>query len=80
VSLKGDTVSLDERFTAGYSPANRPTHEAGPDLTRRIWLRKRHAWRRPIHIVCPSHWLADCARCSTLMCPCIQEEDWAYYS
>jgi len=65
--LPGETASSDERFTAGYSPASRPAHEAGPDLNRRIWLRKRRAWRQPMHIVCPSHWLADCARRSTLM-------------
>ena len=35
-------------------------HEAGPALIRRTW-------RGPIHIVCPSRWLADCARRSTLM-------------
>lgn len=34
-------------------------HEVGPDLNRRTWLRKGRDWRRPIHIVCPSHWLAD---------------------
>jgi glycosyltransferase involved in cell wall biosynthesis len=65
--LPGETASRDERFAAGYSPASRPAHETGPDLNRRTWLRKRRAWRRPIHIVCPSHWLADCARRSTLM-------------
>ncbi len=65
--LPGETASSDERFAAGYSPASRLAHEAGPDLNRRTWLRKRGAWRRPIHIVCPSQWLADCARRSTLM-------------
>jgi glycosyltransferase involved in cell wall biosynthesis len=65
--LPGESASSDERFAAGYSPASRPAYEAGPDLNRRTWLRKRRAWRRPIHIVCPSHWLADCARRSTLM-------------
>ena len=62
-----ETASSDERFGDGYSPANRHAHEAGPDLYRRTWLRKRRAWRKPIHIVCPSQWLADCARCSILM-------------
>jgi glycosyltransferase involved in cell wall biosynthesis len=65
--LPGETASTDERFAAGYIPASRPAHESGPDLNRRTWLRKRRAWRRPFHIVCPSHWLADCARRSTLM-------------
>lgn len=63
----GETASSDERFALGYSPASRPAHEAGPDLNRRTWLRKRRAWCRPMQIVCPSTWLADCARRSTLM-------------
>jgi len=41
--LPGETASNDERFAAGYSPASRPVHEAGPDLNRRTWLRKRLA-------------------------------------
>ena len=65
--LPGETASNDERFAAVYSRASRPAHESGLDLNRRTWLRKRRAWRRPIHIVCPSHWLADCARRSSLM-------------
>lgn len=65
--LPGETGSSDERFATSYTPDSRPAHEAGPDLNRRTWLRKRRAWRQPIHIVCPSHWLADCARRSTLM-------------
>ncbi|WP_259730901.1 MULTISPECIES: glycosyltransferase [Synechococcales] len=63
----GETCSTDERFTLGYTPASRPTHETGPDLNRRTWLRKQRAWRRPIQIVCPSNWMADCARRSSLM-------------
>jgi glycosyltransferase involved in cell wall biosynthesis len=65
--LSGEPASNDERFAAGYSPASRPAHEAGPDINRRTWLRKRRAWRNPMHIVCPSHWLADCTRRSALM-------------
>jgi glycosyltransferase involved in cell wall biosynthesis len=65
--LPGETASSDERFAQGYSSTSRPSHEAGPDLNRRTWLRKRRAWRRPIHIVCLSQWMADCVRRSTLM-------------
>ena len=65
--LPCETASSDDRFAAGYSPASRPAHEAGPDLNRRTWLRKRRAWRQTINIVCPSHWLANCARRSILM-------------
>jgi glycosyltransferase involved in cell wall biosynthesis len=63
----GESASSDERFALGYSPASRPSHESGPDLNRHTWLRKRSAWHRPIHIVCPSTWMADCARRSALM-------------
>jgi len=63
----GEVTSSDRRFAAGYSAASRPSHEAGPDLNRRTWWRKHRAWRRPIQIVCPSTWLADCARRSALM-------------
>lgn len=63
----GEFASTDERFALCYSPSSRPSHEAGPDLNRLTWLRKRRAWRRPMQIVCPSTWLADCARRSSLM-------------
>lgn len=65
--LTGEYARMDERFAVGYSEASRPQHETGPDINRRTWLRKQRAWRRPIHIVCPSAWLADCARRSSLM-------------
>ena len=63
----GESASSDERFAAGYTPSSRPTHEAGSDLNRRTWLRKCFAWRRPIQIVCPGNWMADCASSSALM-------------
>ena len=59
--------ALDERFAEGYTASNRPAHESGPDLNRLTWQRKRQAWKRPIQIVCPSTWMADCARRSVLM-------------
>lgn len=65
--LPGEVASRDERFALGYSPSSRPDHEVGFDLNRRTWLRKLRAWSRPIQIVCPSTWLADCARRSSLM-------------
>jgi glycosyltransferase involved in cell wall biosynthesis len=63
----GEAASSDERFALGYSPSSRPSHEAGPDLNRRTWLRKRRDWTRPMQIVCPSTWLAVCACRSNLM-------------
>jgi glycosyltransferase involved in cell wall biosynthesis len=65
--LAGEAASSDARFAEAYSPESRPLHETGPDCNRRTWLRKCRAWRYPIQIVCPSTWLADCARRSTLM-------------
>lgn len=65
-----ETESSDERFVLGYPSSSRPNEESGPDLTRRTWLRKKHAWKRPIHIVTPSNWMAECTRRSALM------EDW----
>lgn len=59
--------SDDERFIHGYTALNRPHHEAGPDLNRRTWQRKRVCWHRPMQIICPSAWMADCARRSALM-------------
>ncbi len=60
-------VTTDHRWRDGYRLSNRPAHESGFDLNRYIWQRKCKHWRRPIHIVCPSQWLADCVRSSALM-------------
>ena len=46
-----------------------PIIESGKDhdLSRKIWKRKRQAWRDvPIIVVAPSHWLAAMARASSL--------------
>ena len=58
---------LDERYIEGYTLANRPHYERGLDLNHLTWQRKRQAWQKPINIVCPSYWLAECARHSLLM-------------
>ena len=64
----GDVISCDERFAQSYAPHTRLSDESGPDLNRLTWMRKRRAWSsNPMHIVCPSHWMADCARRSSLM-------------
>ncbi|MCP9884159.1 glycosyltransferase [Synechococcus sp. ATX 2A4] len=63
----GESESSDRRFELGYTPDSRPKQERGPDLNRRCWLQKRRAWQRPMRIVCPSTWLANCARRSALM-------------
>jgi glycosyltransferase involved in cell wall biosynthesis len=60
-------VAWDERWREGYRRDNRPEHEAGFDLNRWSWRRKLKHWRRPMQIVAPSNWLANCARESILM-------------
>ena len=55
------------RWRKGYSVKNRLDGYAGIDIDRWVWRRKSKAWQRPMHIVTPSRWLADCARASTLM-------------
>jgi glycosyltransferase involved in cell wall biosynthesis len=57
----------DLRWRDGYRRDNRPTHESGFDLNRWTWKRKIRHWRKPMHIVCPSQWLADCVSVSSLM-------------
>jgi len=56
----------DSRFRVGYRRDNVPPDERSKDLNRQTWARKRRHWLRPMHIVCPSRWLADCARDSAL--------------
>jgi glycosyltransferase involved in cell wall biosynthesis len=55
------------RWKEGYTEANRPADESGFDLNRWTWNRKRKSWKRPIQIVTPSHWLAECVNNSALM-------------
>lgn len=57
----------DLRWKHGYTPKNRPNNESGFDLNRWTWARKLKHWKKPIHIVTPSHWLAECVRESALM-------------
>lgn len=60
-------INEDTRWSDGYNTTNRPAHEAGFDLNRWTFRRKLKHWKRPMHIVTPSRWLADCARQSVLM-------------
>ena len=59
--------TTDRRWRDGYRRGNRPPYESGFDLNRYIWQRKLKHWQRPLQIVCPSQWLADCSRASALM-------------
>lgn len=60
-------LSWDNRWREGYRHDNRPAHEKWIDLNLWTWQRKRKHWQRPMHIVTPSRWLADCVRESALM-------------
>jgi len=60
-------VTADHRWRDGYTANNRPAYESGFDLNRWTSARKLKHWQRPMHIVTPSRWLADCARQSVLM-------------
>lgn len=55
------------RWKDGYKRNNRTPNDRGIDIDRWTWARKRHHWKRPIQLVAPSQWLADCARSSALM-------------
>ena len=57
----------DQRFVQGYLRSNRAVVDRGLDLDRWCWHRKRRAWRRPIQLIAPSRWMADCVRRSALM-------------
>ena len=55
------------RWRLGYNKVNRDPAHNGIDIDRWVWRRKKAAWQRPINIVTPSRWLADCVRSSALM-------------
>lgn len=53
------------RQSCGACPVLGSTRE--DDLSRQVWQRKQKAWRDlNLTVVAPSHWLADCARSSSL--------------
>jgi len=54
------------RYENGYSRSSRPDSESGPDIDRETFLRKKRHWRHPRHVICPSHWMAEQVRRSTL--------------
>lgn len=57
----------DKRWRDGYAANNRPNYESDFDLNRWTAARKFKHWKRPMHIVTPSRWLAECAKQSILM-------------
>ena len=57
----------EARWRHGYHRDNRGAGASGLDVDRHTWNRKRRAWIRPLHVVTPSRWLADCVAGSALM-------------
>jgi glycosyltransferase involved in cell wall biosynthesis len=55
------------RYIEGYLKTNRPKDESGIDINRITWERKKKAWGKPIYLICPSQWMADCAKKSLIM-------------
>lgn len=54
----------DARWRSGYTASS---DIDGFDFDRWVWRRKKISWKKPIHIVAPSRWLADCVTQSSLM-------------
>ena len=52
----------DTRYQDGYRQSKKFW-----DTSRWVWKRKMRHWKKPVQIVTPSHWLADCVRQSRLM-------------
>ena len=58
---------LDQRFASGYIPRKQPNLLFDFDLNYLTWRRKVKAWRQPMHLVCPSNWMKECANRSIIM-------------
>jgi glycosyltransferase involved in cell wall biosynthesis len=57
----------EARWRTGYRRDSRPSTQGGLDLDAWTWRRKVRSWKRPMHLVTPSSWLADCTRQSPIM-------------
>lgn len=55
-----DDESADAAWRSGFATASRL------DIERWVMRRKQRAWKRPIHLVAPSRWLANLAAASPL--------------
>lgn len=58
---------FDIRYQAGYKPRPSLCHPLQLDLNYLTWIRKVKAWKKPIHLVCPSQWMQRCANSSIIM-------------
>lgn len=57
----------NNRWRFGYDKKNRPESENGFDINLWTWKRKLKHWKKPIQIITPSGWLANCVKESFLM-------------
>ena len=55
------------RWRSGYTSENRLSKHSGIDLDLWTWTRKQKFWTKPMQIITPSHWLAECVKSSKLM-------------
>lgn len=55
-----------KRYIEGYLKTNRPKDERGIDINKITWKRKIKSWKNPIYLICPSQWMADCAKRSLI--------------
>jgi len=55
------------RWRFGYTKNNRSSDHKRFDIDRWVWNRKKRSWKKAIHIVAPSNWMANCVRASELM-------------
>lgn len=59
--------TFDDYWIEGYQLENRSLAYSRFDINRWTWNRKKRLWKKPIHIIPDSKWLASCARQSILM-------------
>lgn len=57
---------IGTRWRNGYTKSNRSVTSRGLDLDRYSWLYKMRSWKKNMHIISPSRWLAECAKESVL--------------
>lgn len=60
-------LAQDDRWRVGYLKNNNSASKFGFDINRWTWQRKLKHWQKPMNVVTPSNWLANCVRESKLM-------------
>lgn len=60
-------VSYDNRYKDGYCAIKNSSYSTGFDFNQWTWKRKKKYWIKPIEIVTPSRWMAECVKESALM-------------